>query len=558
MSRESTIDRGAGRSAARRLSRARGADVLTRALEEQPLARREVVVAAALLCLLAALVLGSYVTRGGYYSDDWVVESLVRFPAHGGILGTLHGFDFVRYRPGLYVYTPLAYKLFGMHMRFFLAWTLLCSIALSTAFYVFLRYFRLGRLEAGAAAALVLVFPYSSSTRLWSGLSIMDITITLYLVGTLIVLRALSGRSQHARLLHVVGFAVVMASVMTYEIVAPAVLLSVLWYLQVTTWRRAVVRWLIDVVAAVAILVFITSGRQQTVGGIGAQLHHVRVMAEQGADLWSRVLVPYGIVPTRLAFGALLVVTAVSAIVALSLPRAAPARRELLRWLAVLGAGFVATAVAYAMFVPADVYYSPGSLGIGDRTNAFAGLGWVVMLVAVARLLAILAFRDLARSRLVIAAAVALALAVVGAGYIDRLRTESDAYAASYHDQQVVLDTMRTTLPRPPHGSTIFLVRNIPWTALGVPVFVQPWDLIGALKLVYNDGTLAGYPIAAPYAVMHCNAGTVSITPAAYGAPVRYGKAFVTDMGTQTTTPLVNRATCLRVSTTAGVAAPVA
>jgi hypothetical protein len=356
--------------------------------------------------------------------------------------------------------------------------------------------------------------------------------------------------------LHVAGFAVVMAAVMTYETVAPAVLVSVLWYLQVTTWRRAVVRWLIDVVAVGAILIFITSGRQQTVGGIGAQLHHVRVIAQQGADLWSRVLVPYGIVPTRLAFGALLTVAAVSGIVALSLSPSSAARRDLFRWLAVLGAGLVATVVAYAMFVPADVYYSPGSLGIGDRTNAFAALGWVVMLVAIARLLAILAFRDVARSRLVIMGAVALALIVVGAGYTDRLRTEADAYAASYHDEQAVLDTMRTTLPVPPHGSTIYLVRNIQWTALGVPVFVQPWDLIGAVKMVYGDGTLAAYPIAAPYATMHCGASSVSFTPAAYGAPVRYGRAFVTDMGTLTTTKIVDQATCQGLAATAGVAPP--
>ena len=56
-----------------------------------------------------------------------------------------------------------------------------------------------------------------------------------------------------------------------------------------------------------ATLIFITSGRNQHIGGIGDQLHHARLIAEQGADLWSRVLVLYGTVPTRLAIGALAV-----------------------------------------------------------------------------------------------------------------------------------------------------------------------------------------------------------------------------------------------------------
>ena len=205
-----------------------------------------------------------------------MLASWARYPAHGGISGLFHQFDSVRYHPGVYVYAPIAYWIFGLHMGAFLAWTALCAVALSSAFYVFLRFFAVGRLEAFVAAALTLVFPYSSSTRLWSGVSSMTITIFLYLVGTLLVLRALSRPSRHAMLLHVIG---------THggprerhdlrDRGARGAAERVALQPRPTTWRRAVLSWLVVLWFFVAaILIFITSGRAQPVGGIRAELDH--------------------------------------------------------------------------------------------------------------------------------------------------------------------------------------------------------------------------------------------------------------------------------------------
>jgi hypothetical protein len=539
-----------------RLANARGS--LRGLLDDAPLALREVMIVSALLSLLAIVVLGPYVSRGGFYSDDWVLAAWTKYPPHPGLLGTLDAFDSVRYRPGQYIYDPIAHTVLGLHMRAFLGWAAICAVAMSVAFYVFLRYHRIGRLEAGAAAALTLVFPYSSSTRLWSTSAVVSITVLLYLVGTLLILRALSGASRHPMVLHAGGFALVLAGVMTYEIVAPAVFLSVFLYARVTSRRRAVIAWLVDVVVVALILIFVTSGRNQPIGSFGAQLHHAKIIALQGSDLWSRVLVPYGLVPTRLAMGALVTIAVVSGLVAALLPPVSTVRRDLIRWIGVLAVGVIATALGYAMFVPADVYYSPGTLGVGDRTNGFAAVGWVLVVVALARLLATLAFRDLAHSRVAIAAGVAVSTLFVGVGYADRIRSEADAYVASWNEQQRILGVMKQTLPHPPHGSTIFLVRNVPWAAPGVPIFAQPWELIGTVKIIYDDPTLSGYPIPSPTVTLHCNARTMSVTPTGYGSPVPYGLSFVTDMGTSTTTAITSASICRRVTTAAGVAAPAA
>ena len=140
------------------------------------------------------------------------------------------------------------------------------------------------------------------------------------------------------------------------------------------------------------------------------------VIVRQGVDLWPGVLAPYGSVPARLALGALVAVAVVGALVAYLAPRAGVVRHDLTQWLAILGAGVLAIGVGYAMFLPADDYYSPETLGIGDRTNAFAALGWALVVVALVRLVATLAFRDLPRSALLVAAAVAVTLGAVGVG----------------------------------------------------------------------------------------------------------------------------------------------
>jgi hypothetical protein len=481
-----------------------------------------------------------------------------RYPAHGGLLGHLRAFDVTRYRPGQYLYYPALHTVLGLHLKAYLVWAAFCAVAMSVALYAFLRVQGLRQLESFACAALVLLFPYSSSTRLWSSTAVTSIAITLYLVGTLLVLRALSGRAAHTRLVYVLGVAIVLCGVMTYEVVAPAVLLSVLLYIRVTSRRTAVLAWLVDVVLVGAILIFITSGRQQEVRSVGSELSHAWLIAQQGADLWAGVLVPYGTLPTRIAVGALVVIALLAALVARLSPRASAARRDLLFWLAVLGAGVFAIGVGYAMFLPADDYYSPLSPGIGDRTNGFAAIGWALTVVALVRLLATMVFRDVRRSQIVIAATVAVALCAVGVGYAQRLRTEANVYALSFKDQLGILNAMHKALPAPPHYSTIYVVRHTAWTALGVPVFAQWWDLYGSVRLTYHDPTLWAYPIVPPPSTMSCGPRTVVTAPVPYGHPAPYGHAFVLDMATKQVTALTSQAICEDVVNATAVATPAA
>jgi hypothetical protein len=87
-------------------------------------------------------------------------------------------------------------------------------------------------------------------------------------------------------------------------------------------------------------------------------------------------------------------------------------------------------------------------------------------------------------------------------------------------------------------------------------VFVQWWELYGAVRITYDDPTLWGYPIVPPGSTLTCGPKTVETSPAPYGAAPRYGRAFVLDMASNIMSPLTDRATCRRVSAAVGLGPP--
>ena len=137
-------------------------------------------------------------------------------------------------RPVAAVYVSLTYAVLGLHMDQHLVLAVLLAAFLSTAFFAFLRTVGLGTTLALAAAALLLVFPSSDSTRLWTTGSQIDLFIGLYLVAMVI---AIAGRRRFgpeatppAVAVQVLASTLAVTAVAGYEIVAPAVLLSVFLY----------------------------------------------------------------------------------------------------------------------------------------------------------------------------------------------------------------------------------------------------------------------------------------------------------------------------------------
>jgi hypothetical protein len=482
--------------------------------------RREPALAAALLALLGALVYGAQVLHGGFYWDDWQNAMNVRFTAEPGLLGALDQATdrpVFGYRPVLTALLVLQYEALGLHKELFLAVAALFGVSTSWALYLLLRTLGVAMREALVPAALLLVFPWVDSTRMWNTASFDTLAVTLYLLGLVLAVRALrSGR----RLTVAASAALYLAACWTYEVLAFGVLASVAVYLLVAPRRAALRRFALDAAVAALALALVASGTTRTPLGPGDQVQHALTLAEQSFGLLARALVPVGEVPgivgaLALAAGAVL----------------AYRRREL----AVVGIGALCVVAGYTLFVPAALHYEPLAPGTTNRMNVLAAVGFVLLVCMLVRLV----------SRGPVMAAVLLVL--IGAGYVVRVLDGQDGWRRSADVQEQVLDAVRTTVPDPPAGATIYTFNAPSFVAPGIPAFSLPFDLRAAVRLEYDDGTLSAFPVRG-LDVIRCLDGSLHPLGGTYGeehgAP--YGFAWFVDVREGTAVRIDGREQCRR------------
>lgn len=255
---------------------------------------REVAAAGLLFTALTFAVFGWYVSEGGFVADDWVNADKYHFHSEPGFWGAVDNYQ-TPSRPVAAVYVTSTHVLLGTHFEYHLLLSLLLAAFLSTAFFAFLRALGLDWRLALAAAALLLVFPSSDSTRFWATGSQINLFIGLYLVAATI---AIEGRrrfgpapSVPAVTTQVLASALAVTAVAGYEIVAAAVLLSVLLYGWIGR-EGAIWRWLFDAIPTVSVLILYT----QKFGGGAAQgmqlLTNVRTVADEAVSVLAYTLVP--------------------------------------------------------------------------------------------------------------------------------------------------------------------------------------------------------------------------------------------------------------------------
>ena len=468
------------------------------------------------LLLLGALVFGSHVAGGGFYWDDWENAATTRYEYQSGFLGPLDLRQFA-YQPGLALLLPVPHALFGLHPSLHIALGVALAALMSLSLYAVLRTGRMERLHAGAIAALVLVFPWSDSTRLWATASINNVAVSLCLAGMVLGMLGLASGGQRGRRLTVCSVALYVASVLTYSVAAVFALLSLLAYARVVPFREALRRWRVDLVAIFVAAVYVglttTKGTQSPSGTI----EHLETMVRQTGTLFARALAPFGSPPGGLVGALAGTLVAVAALAAWRLPAADPARAELRRWLVVTGGAVVALAAGYALFVPGDPKYVPLAPGIYNRVNIVAAIGFAALVVALAALLTALVLRG---SRLRNArAALTLALAaVVAVGWIRVTDDHQRDWERATVLQDRVLDGIERVRADVPRGGTVYTFGSPIQAAAGVPVFAQSWDLDAAAKLRLDDPALVAYPVR-PTATVRCRPGSVAIHD------YRFGKA---------------------------------
>jgi hypothetical protein len=448
----------------------------------------EALVAAALLALLALAAYGYHIAHGGFYTDDWANAASYHFadaPRYFTAVSEIH--QVIGGRPLMALLLALPHALFGLDPAPHLALAALLGVATSLCLFVLLRTLELPAVHAWAIAALVLLFPWSDSLRLWSAASLNSVSVCLFLIGLTIALRGFEQPGRRGTAMHGAATLLYLLSVLTYEVAAVAALAAGILYLGRTPRRVALRAWLADVAAVMAGLLYSLTATVSSrhLGTLSERVGDVPGFTRDFLVLLASALQPFGTMGRAPQALVLLFAAAVVVAAVLQARRAEdPTLRRWLRWMVV---GLVAVAAAYVMFLGSNLH--PRDPGIDNRINLFAGVGFCLLIYAIAACAAHLVTH--AHST---AAALALGL-VIAIGYGTRLASDEADWRDAADRQAVVLAGAEAELLSLPRESTLLAFGPPAQVAPGVPVFNRPWDLGGALELRSRGAVKAAYPI---------------------------------------------------------------
>lgn len=482
--------------------------------------RRELALAALLLGLLGAAAFGSHVLDGGFYSDDWPNASVYRFEAAPGLPGALGyatGLRFFDYRPLSALAIAASHGGLGAHPAAHMTLALLLGVGVSLSFFWLLRELGLGRRHAGAIAALVLVFPWSDSTRLWPTAGLNNIAVCLWALGAVLALRGIACAGRRAVLVHVGAICLYVLSILTYEVAAGPVLASLLLYRTRCAWGPALQRSAVDALAVGATLAVMAANTPRTVQPVAGQLEHAERIAREAVSLLASAAVPFGRPPVPLVLTTMLLILAGGLIAWRRTPAGDAGRTTLERWLTTAVVAAVGVVAGYVLIVPADPFFSPLTPGIINRVNLFAAPALVTLVYATAAIAGTLiarATRGRRRWSLAVTGVLTLALAI---GYILRLEADKRDWERSSELQRQVLATFERLDERLPAGAIVYTFGAPTYVAPGVPLF-RHLDLAAAVRVERDDPTLAAYPMY-PGTVFAC--GPTGMYPASDGYGLR-------------------------------------
>lgn len=463
-----------------------------------PLTIREIILAWGLISVLGVLVYLPHLLHGGFYSDDWADAAGALYPPGGSGFGNALAYfnDLLSScRPVLILFFPLKYFVFGTHMKYLLALAVLLAILIAVLLYAVLRVLGVPWYHAWLLSALTIVYPWFDSTRFWESASPLSLALVFALAGLWI---ALVGLSRNSWRLHGCAAALYLLSMLTYEITLPLIASAGVLYVFRAGWKTARVRWGIDLIMVLVAGLWAWTHTPRTVSTLSGDIEHIREIATGGAEMLARTVLPIGTqARTGMTLGVLGIAVALGVIAYMLVPRVRTDSTGwgLREWLFLALGGLVVASLGWAMFIPADPYYTPTIFGVTNRVNGVAGFGLIFVAYAALGILGTLVAEVLRKSRGV-AVAVTLVLGVtLGVAYVHVLDRHSDLWSEAFRAEAEVVNRVEAEFPDLPPGTTVFTSNHPANLTLGVPIFATTWDLNGMIKVRYEDGTLRAYPV---------------------------------------------------------------
>jgi hypothetical protein len=486
------------------------------------------------LALVGALAFGPHVLKGGFYLDDWSNGAETLYPPGGsGFAHAISNFsELTLYRPVLVLYVPLTYLVFGTHMGYQLAWAAGLAMVLAALLYGIFRKLGVPRFHAWFIAALTIVYPWYDSTRFWQTADQATVSIVFLCAGLWIALTGLSRRSWR---LHCLAAALYLLSILTYEVTLPLVAVLGALYVLRAGWRAARIRWAVDLVVAVIGGLWVGLQTNHESYGLSADFTHFKEIVTSGGTILGRSLFPLGSQRTTIAI-VLIALVMIGGLIAYLSPRTRARFQSgwnLGSWLLLAAGGLVVAVLGWAMFIPANPYYTPSIYGVTNRVNALAGIGLVIAIYAVFGVAGALVAS--LRPKLHVLGGLTVVLGLLLAfGYAKVLERHSKIWNAAYSAEAAGIGELRMQFPKLPAGTTVFVADYPAYQTLGVPIFSANWDVNGMIKLQYKTPFLSAYPII-PGLSLACHPTGVGLQGAGAGpsgATVPYGMARLLDVRT--------------------------
>jgi cellulose synthase/poly-beta-1,6-N-acetylglucosamine synthase-like glycosyltransferase len=444
-----------------------------------------------------------YVSKIGFYSDDWSFLGNFSTAKDQSLIGLfkIASTPNTQMRPLQNIYDVLLYKIFGVHPLGYQLVNMGVLIAITILFYCILKRLKLPRIIAVAVPLVYALLPNYSADRFWYAAFQANLCILFFLISLYAGLRAFSQRTMRTSFWKIVSIFGLVLSSLSYEVAIPLVVLNMVFYwnpheklLQLPrkkTQHHHSVFLILTGVALIYIFLFkvLTTTRL-------ADLHYPGYIAyiigsaftvNYGTFLlrlpyiWGEIISEYAN-PVVLASGfALYLVIFIYLYTLLSKPQAIFPRPSWMRNLTL--SSFIIFFLGYAIFLTNNqVGFSP--TGIENRVAIAGAVGVAFTFVGMFGW-ACRRFLPEKASRVLFSVLIAV---VCASGFII-INTLASFWAQAYQQQQKILASIQTQFPIMPKNSTLILDGVCPYVGPAV-VFESEWDLKGALQTIYHDPTL--------------------------------------------------------------------
>lgn len=508
----------------------------------------ELLIALGALALVTIAALAPHIRHGGFYLDDWAnAATSLQPPGPADFGNALSAFaDLTIYRPVLVVYVPLTYFLFGTHMHYHLALAALLALFSAAMFYGVLRTLGLPWIHALLIGALAIVFPWSDSTRLWITADQASLSIFFMFAGMLL---ALIGLERTWRW-HLWAAGLYLLSILTYEVTLPVIVCAGGLYCLRAGWRRARSRWLLDVVVVVAGGAWVGSHTPRSASGIDQDLDHLRQIVSAGGGLVGRAGIAVGPVET----GLVLAVIAGALALGLGAYLLAPGRVHrdggwgLPDWLILTAGGLLFAALGWAMFIPADPYYTPTIFGEVNRVNALSAFGLILAVYGTCGIFGTLISQAYPRRSLGVASGVTLALGtILFVSYVHVLRRHIEIWNLAFSAETRAISKTKERLPNLPPGTTLFVSDYPANQSPNVPILDSTWGVDGMIKMEYDDSSISAAPVLPGFSLSCGRDGVVLERDGAVELVGNYRAVRLLNLTTGERAAPANRRNCRRV-----------